>query len=181
MALDISLMTNEFMHGFGDCMNGLRDSSYEMVFAVERFDLLPKKYQEVCRKMFVEKDKTQFDRRVSSFCEFSEDLQAMIDLVARKRQTYSESFKLIQIFAKILDRSRQSFEEYLGLQVNDKKAFLPYVPNLENAVNSIEGITIVRSLYDSVVDGRVAREVWARSNSGWKASPKSIGFDRKSI
>jgi len=174
MALDTELMTNEFMHGFGDYTVGLREVLYEVAAASGKFDLIPEKLGDGdCRRHYREysarnpPEKVKADEDISTACEFYRVLDGLVGEVASQNEKYSHCFRLVQTFMELLKQPILSFEEYLRLRKNEvdfEQSFSPYLPQLEVAVPCINGIMAVREIYDSTTDGREVGMKWCKKH-----------------
>ena len=188
MTLDTELMNNEFMHGFGDYTIGIRECLYDIAAASKKFELIPEKIGECDnRKHYQEdsalnpKDKTRVDSNIANACKFYRVLDGLVNEVAKQNDQYSHCFKLVQTFMRLLKQSIYFFEEYLKLHKDDadfEQSFLPYLPQLEVAVLSINGIMEVRKIYDSTTNDEEVRIRWHNKHPefnrcGWKTPEHS--------
>lgn len=177
MALDTELMVDEFMHGFGDCTVGLRESLYEVAAASGKFDLIPEKIGEgEFRRHYIEYleystrnplEKVKVDKNISNACEFYRALDGLVGEVANQNEKYSHCFRLVQTFMELLKQPMLSFEEYLRLHKDSEdfeQSFSHYLPQLEVAVPCINGIMAIREIYDSTTDGREVRMKWSKKH-----------------
>jgi hypothetical protein len=178
MALDTELMLNEFMHGFGDYTWLLRDAIYDLCKVNKRFDLIPEKIGKTDFRRFYEKNyvevyskkkinKKGIDSNIKDIPKAYKVLEGLVNEIAKQNKEYSHCFKLIQTFMKLLRKPISSFEEYLRFSKDEtdfQKAFAPYVPQLEVATHSINGIMEIRRIYDDAIDGDRAREIWTKKH-----------------
>jgi len=183
MALDTDLMTNEFMHGFSEYTRGLRDTIFDIAAANKKFELIPEHFHGHDLRLHYQKDfienppsKNRFDSDVGSALKFYNILDGLVKEITGQNERYSPCFRLVQTFMELFNQPMSSFEEYLRLHKDDsdfENAFSSYLPQLEVAALSINGIMAVIEIYDSKTDGDKARIKWSKkhpefSSGEWK-------------
>jgi len=174
-------LEDEFMHGYVMPVVGLHAIAFDLITAVYNSCSL-KLDEETLKKVEARiKEKTinydKFVERLMGYIDISKELDWIISDKKSELSEPSDLFKTNLHLNNIIVCSAGDFQHYL--ENNNQRLypsnFREYSSSLSNAYNSIEGALKIMNVYNSLIDGVLARTKWIQSHpefteGKWKPS-----------
>jgi len=171
MSLDKELLTEEYMHGFGNSQAALRHSMEDVAAATDNFDLIPEEHQEGYRDFksrgFYTPD--VLHKKLEHISKAYRQITKIVQEQVEEREEHSHLFTLIQIFVDQLEPIIECFNQYRNKPLSEDyvENFKQYSKEITRGMSAANGLRSVMKTYNDLIDREKSAKRWMEKHPEW--------------